>query len=488
MKVLLINPATKINARATTCPLGLLSIASYLQTKGYIVKIVDQTVKKENIDRHMKSFNPDVVGVTVLSYMSAVAAVKVSKTIRKYNKPIAWGGQLISALPELGFREGCVDYIVISEGEITFHQLLLALEKGGSLGNIDGLAYLEGNAVRINPPREFADLSAFPKLDWSLVNAKKYTQAFFGCTKMLYVYASKGCPASCTFCVSRKYHRSKHRRRPIEDVVDEIEYLINWAGIDSINFADEFWCPTAEERQKFYHLIKEKKLNFVWGVQTRLGTFKKDDLQQMYDAGCRWILFGLESGCAQRIDKIKKGIDLGKAKEIFDSCREIGITSQSAFIIGFPDETEEELKETIRFAQSLHANLCPFSILYLQPGSEMLEATVSQGKFRVPKSLKEWSKINMTEQINANLSKVPRRELKVVHYYTQWAAFADKRSVNTDSFGIAKKMTIDALRKMFRFGPYSFFAGAFISIKQFFTVLWYAKAYPRIVKKYGLRK
>jgi len=488
LKVLLINPATKINARAPSCPLGLLSIASYLNAKGHSVKIVDQTVKKENIEKHIKSFNPDIVGVSVISSMVSKAAVKASKVAKKYDKPVVWGGQIISALPDLGFKEGCVDFIVIGEGEITFLELIDTIETGGSFSNIDGLAYLEDGKMRINRQRDFADLSTFPVIDWSLIDPGKYFQLFFGCKKMLYLYASKGCPAACTFCFNHKFHRSTQRRRPMKHVVDEIEYLIKNCGIDSVNFADEFWHPGKEGMQIFFELIKQRKLDFVWGVQTRLGVFNRNDLQQMYDAGCRWILFGIESGCKERIVNIKKGIDLNKAKETFDNCREIGITTQSAFIIGYPDETEEELKETIRFALELNANLCPFTILYLQPGAELFDLAVSCGKCAPPESLKELSLQYTGDSLNANLSKVSGKELKVIHYYTQWSAFTDKKSINSNSFGIAKKMMFDTFQKIFRYGFTSFFVGIFVSAKQFLTVLWYANAYPKVLRKYGLNK
>lgn len=488
MKILLVNPKTSLVARAPSCPLGLLSIASFLNTKGYEVKIVDQTVKKENIEKQIKLFDPDVVGVSFISAMASEAAIKVSKIAKKHNKTVVWGGQIISALPELGFKEGCVDFIVIGEGEITFLDLLKTIEKGGSFADVEGLAFMDNCEMRINKQREFADLAEFPILDWSLVDAKRYFQTFFMGKKMLYLYASKGCPGACTFCFNQKFHRRVQRRRPIEQVVDEIEYLIKSIGVDSVNFADEFWFPGREDMQEFFRLIKERNLDFVWGIQTRLGVFTREDLQQMYDAGCRWILFGVESGCESRIRSIKKGIDIGKAKETFQNCREIGITSQSAFIIGYPDETEEELKQTIKFAFELEANLCPFTILYPQPGSEIFESAVRGGKCKQPASLKERGLQCSGDTVIFNLSKVPSKELKVIHFYTQWAAFVDKGAVNFNSFGIAKKMVSDTFKKIFRFGVVDFFTGAFVSLKQFLTVFYYAKAYPEILEKYGINK
>ncbi|MEI6578520.1 MAG: hypothetical protein WCN92_03555, partial [Eubacteriales bacterium] len=81
----------------------------------------------------------------------------------------------------------------------------------------------------------------------------------------------------------------------------------------------------------------------------------------------------------------------------------------------------------------------------------MYDYAVSNGLYSPPKSLKEWGKIIWLENMNVNLSKVPLKELKVIHYYTQWTAFTDKGSINSDSYGIAKKMIADAFIKMFKY-------------------------------------
>ncbi len=486
LKVLLINPQLPPTNRISSWPLGLLSIASFLKSKGHTVKLVDQTVKMENIEKHIKSFNPDVVGITIVSPLASKAAVNASKIAKKYNKYVVWGGVIISAIPELGFKEGCVDFIVMGEGEITFCELLDTIEKGGPYDEVAGLTYMDSSGVHFNKNREFADLSTFPTIDFSLVDPKKYFQRFFLSKKMLYLYSSKGCPAKCTFCFNAQYNRSIYRPRPPEHVVDEIEYLIKHCGMDGVSFCDEFFYPKKEDMRKMFCLFRERKLDFVWGCQTRLGVFTQEDFQQMYDAGCRWILFGIESGCKERNIKTKKRIDLDQAKDTFEICREIGITTQSAFIIGYPDETVEELKETIHLALDLNANLCPVSILSFLPGSEMFDDVVNKGLYIPPKSLREWSKITVGDDVVANLTEIPDKDLLVIHYYFQWLGFSKKDAVNDDSYGIVKKMAADAFKKIFNYGIITLLPGLFASAKQFITVIWYAKAYPNVLKKYGL--
>ena len=475
-----------IRQKAPSVPLGLLAVASYIKVKGHTVKIIDMTVKTENIEKHIKTFAPDVVGLSVMSALASNRAIKVSKIAKKHNKPVVWGGRLPSSLPELCLQEDCVDFVVIGEGEITFLELLNSMENDKSYYNIDGLAFMDQGGVRINKNREFADLSAYPVLDWSLINPNHYVQKYFLCEKMMYSYFSKGCPGKCTFCFNPNYHRSVHRKRSPEHVVEEIECLIKDYGIDGIYFADEFWYPGKEDMQTFFRLIEERNLKFVWGCQSRLGTFSREDLQQMYNSGCRWILFGIESGCEERLRSIKKGIYLGKAKETYDNCKEIGIITQSSFIIGYPGETEEELKQTVTYAFGLEADLLPFNGFYPQPDSDLYKEVVNSKLFEPPKTLKAWSKIEVGEVNKTNLSKVPRKDLIVLHFYTQWLGFSQNGSISWESYTIAKKMAIDALKDIAKLGPIFFFIGALVRARNFLTVVWYANAYPKILKKYGI--
>jgi anaerobic magnesium-protoporphyrin IX monomethyl ester cyclase len=490
MKVLLFNPkVAQLSKRlkAPTLPLGLLAVASYIKTKGHQVKIVDLTVKSENLKKQIRDFNPDIVGVTVHSNLVVKSTLKVSKAAKKLNKPVVWGGFLPSVLTELCFQEGCVDFVVISEGEVTFSELLDAMENGKPHDNIDGLAFVDKNGVHINKERTFSDLAEFPSTDWTLIEPKKYVQRFFYCKRMLYLYFSKGCPARCTFCYNSGYHRSSFRKRPPEQVIEEIEYLVKNCGIDGIYFADEYLCPGKEDMDKFISLLKEKNLNITWGGQTRLGVYSKEELQRMYNAGCRSLLIGVESGSDERIKKIKKNINLKQARETFANCKEIGITTQSSFIIGYPDETEEELKQTVRFALSLDTQLSPFNVYFMQPGSEEFDSAVRNGRYKPPKNLKEWSKLQADEYDGETLSKIPRKELLVIHFYAQWRGFSKKESVNSDSYGIIKQQAIQAIKNILQLSFYNIIIGSFASAKQFFTVLWYAKAYPKILKKYGLQ-
>lgn len=469
-------------------PLGVLSIATYLSSKGHAVKIIDRALDRESPKKKIREFNPDLVGVTVISDLVYYDAIRVSQAAKKEGIPVAWGGYLASALAQLALKEPCVDYIVMREGELTYEVLLEAIKDSTSVEAIDGLAYKNENGVHINKPREFADLAEFPTMDWSLIDVPQYFQSFFFCKRMVYIYSSKGCPFDCTFCYNGDFNLARQTRRPIEHIMTEIEQLVSVYNVDGIYFSDEFWYYPKPERERFLDwCIRRKDLAFVWGIQTRLGVYDRQDLQKMYDAGCRWILFGVEGGTPERIKNVRKHISLDNAKETVRDCKEIGIITQTSFIIGYPEEDADEIRATLQVARDIDSPLIPISILYLEPGSEIYNEAIASGRYEAPKSLKAFCKINRGDKSVVNLSAVPERDLRVVHFYCQWKPFSQKDSVPGEKYGILKKYASDTFIRLRRYGVKASVVGAAASVRVFFTVLWYSHAYPGILKKYGLK-
>lgn len=87
------------------------------------------------------------------------------------------------------------NYIILGEGEVTWLELVNTLENSGDISAVNGLAYPENGKTIYTKQRDVADISQFPDIDWSLINVENYFSSFFGCDKMLYLRASKGCPA-----------------------------------------------------------------------------------------------------------------------------------------------------------------------------------------------------------------------------------------------------------------------------------------------------
>jgi len=487
MNVLLINAEAFHIKHKAALPLGLLSIATYLTENGHTVKIFDRTVENGNIATLLDSFSPDITGIAAPALKCFSDAVKVSGIIKKRNIPVVWGGPITSLIPETVLKSGVVDFVVMGEGEITFLALINAVAGKTPLRAVDGLAFIENGEIIINQDREFADLADLPIIDFKFVNPSKYFVENVGCKKMLHIYASKGCVCRCAYCYNPYFSRGVWRPRPPAYFLEEIRYLVDNCGMDGVCFADDLLSPGSEYLAGFCEAIRQSGLRFIWGGELRADTCTRENLQSMYDTGCRWLYFGIESGVRERQNQIGKCLNLDKAKQTLTWCREIGIVTSASFIIGFPGQEADELMQTVTYMRNIGADLLIPSYFGPVPKSGLCEELVAQGKMRTPDSYKQWEKMKMMDLFGANYSKVPDRHLRVVSAHFFLSNFFWKYEDGGQSRVNAKK----AFRQVFGFlarGGLKSIGLVVLAGKEFAEVVFYAKAFPGIRKKYGLSK
>ena len=488
MKVLLINPSVGYYTRALSNPLGLVSIGTYLKQHGHSVRLYDRCVEKVKYKKLISEFNPDIIGVSVMSSRGLKDAIEVSKYAKEKGITIVWGGQLPSMQPDLVLNSDYVDIVSYGEGEITWKELLDCYEKGKDISEVAGIIYKEKNEIIKTACRPFADLKDLPVSDWSLIDVSKYMQTYLGCNKMMYIYSSKGCPCRCAFCSNTTFHKSTHRKRPNEYVIEEIKYLSENYGLDGVYFSDELWCMTRADLLDFCQRVHANNLDFRWGVQLRIGMFEEEDYQIMYDAGCRWVLFGIETGSKEMQKKIHKNIDFDKIKPTFDFLKKIGYVTIGSFILGYPDETEEQLKDTVKIIKEIGANFASIFHFTPLPGTELYEKVISEGRFKEVDKLEDLCKVVATEVVGINFSKVPDRDLKVIRSWFHWRSFVDKEALNNGkAFDFAKQTIKSGLHSISMKGLRSFIYNGFIALREFLYIWWYAHAYPKIREKYDLK-
>ncbi len=489
MKVLLINPSVGYYTRAISNPLGLLALASYLKSQGHIVKVIDRCAKKVNLEKEICICKPDVVGISLMSGRGLKDSEKISRIARKYGITIVAGGYFPTMSPDLVLNSSIADIVVLREGEITFQEVLQSIEHNLSLENILGIAYKKDGKVYINPDRPFADLSDFPELDWSLLNPKDYFQTFFNCTKMLYLYSSKGCPGRCTFCSNHFYNRSTFRKRPNDIVIREIKNLVENYGLNGVYFTGELWCAKKDDAYDFCKKIKEENLKFNWGMLSKINQYTREDLAVMYDAGCKFICFGIESGSKEMQKTLRKNINLDKSKETFKNCKELGITSVASFMIGLPNETEEQLKETIAYIKSIEASIIVIYLFSPIENTEIYNCLVNEGKINELDNDTGFNKKYIAmENPGYNFSKIPDIELKVIKAFFDWKSFSGKNTVNGSyRYAFAIQTIVNGFKSISKNGLISFFINGFKALGTFLYVYYYSHMYYNILKKYNLK-
>ncbi len=490
MKILFINPTTSRYTRSVSTPLGLLSIASYLESFGYTVRIFDRTVDKTKLEDVLNCFRPDLAGISIVSYKSISDSLFVAEALQKRNIPVIAGGPLPSELAKQTLAHGCFNAVSVGEGEMTW--LDLARHYDGlipSLADIPGLAYINKNGETVfTQSRPFADLAQLRPINWSLVDVPKYFQSSYGCKKMLYLYAAKGCPFSCTFCYNKDFHKCTYRKKPLDILLDEIRLLVTDYGMDGVYFADEMWCRNTAEMREICDRLRNMNLDFVWGCQTRIGIFEKEDFEYMYNSGCRWIFFGIESGSEKMLKQINKRIDYDKIIPTFSACKEANIACIGSFITALPDETQQDLQDTVNLIEKLDTSLINLNFLAVVPGSEIFNTLVRSGRYSNVKTLEEFGRQKPLERLEYNFSKIPDIDIKVVRAYYMWRSFTAKDVPGTEKFGFAKKVITDAFRSVKTGDFISFVVSTYMAGVEFIKTAYYAHLFPHILKKYGLKK
>ncbi len=488
MKVLFVNPMTSKYTRSISTPLGILSIATYLESKGHSVKIYDRSTDKTDLQTVLNSFKPDISGISMISYKSIKDALCVAEVLKKSDITVVMGGPLPSELVEMTLSHDFIDMISIGEGEQTWLDIVDYFEgKIKSLDEIKGIAYKDDKGKFFKTAeRPFIDLAEIPPLNWSLIDVPKYFQSNYGCDKMLYLYSAKGCPFSCTFCYNKEFHRCSYRKRPLDMLLKEIEVLVTQYGMDGVYFADELWCTNRSEMHEICDRLKALNLNFVWGCQTRIGIFDLEDYEYMYNSGCRWIFFGVESGSKTILKKINKRIDYEKIEQTFRDCKKANIACIGSFIIGFPDETCEDVCETVALIKTLDTKLINFNFLALVPGSEIYKDLIKNERYVEADNLKNFAKRNPLDRLEYNFSQIPNIDMKVVKAFFMWRSFTAKDVPGTEKYGFAKKVISDAVRSVNTGDFITFVFSTFNAGVEFLKNAFYAHCFPKIKKKYGL--
>ena len=489
MRVLLINPKTEKYARSITAPLGLLSIASYLEQHGFSVRLYDRTVEKLSVEAVAAEFSPAIVGVSLISFLSFYDATYVSEVFHAQGLPVVWGGPLASELPEAVFKNNCVDAVSIGEGEATWLELAQACAAGESdWSQIKGLALRapDGGVIRTGD-REFIDLGTLPEINWRLVPVEKYFQSSYGCSRMLYLYAAKGCPYSCTFCYNEDFHKCRYRKRPMETLLREIRFLVENYGMDGVYFADELWCRNVREMHDICDSLKSLHLDFVWGGQTRIGTFRQEDFSYMYDAGCRWIFFGVESGSPEILRRMNKRIAYDRIEQAFSDCKAAGIIAIGSFIIGYPDETVEDARQTVALIRRLDTHMINLNFFIVVPGAYIYYQLIEEGRLAPITDLHTLADKDPMERLEYNFSGIPSLDIKVIRSYYMWRSFlANDIKVDGKRSSFTKKVVTDGLKSVKTGNLKEFVASTWNAGLEFLRTAWYANAYPKVKKKYGI--
>ncbi len=389
MKILLINPPHGDVygglKKPIFPPLGLAYIGAVLERENHNVKILDmdaENTSHEEFQELLRDEKYELVGITTTTptYNNAKRLCDVVK--EEIQAKTVIGGIHATIMPEESIAPKNIDFLVKGEGEQTICELADSLDKNKGLHGIKGLVYKENGNIVVNEPRELIkDLDVLPHPAWHLFRHIKYVFPDSLSSHVFPVMSSRGCPGRCSFCSAKSIFLRKFRPRSAQNVVDEIEDLVKRYSVREIHLWDDNFTLNKSRVLEIKDQILRRgirvKIAFMNGL--RVDCVDREILKALKEMGTYSIAFGVESGNQNILNSIKKGITTKKIEEAFEIAREFKIETWGFFMIGFPQDTERTIRETIDFAIKLDPDIAKFHVLKPYPGTDIFDELNQKG-------------------------------------------------------------------------------------------------------------
>ncbi len=171
--------------------------------------------------------------------------------------------------------------------------------------------------------------------------------------RTVYIEAGRGCPFTCTFCATAPFWERKYRVKPVATLLEEIRFLHEQYGYNGFMLVHDLLTVDKDFLNEFSETVRESRLPVEWMANHRTDINLHGLLPKMKAAGCWAMFFGIESASERLQKKVRKGLKREGIVSTITGLADLGIGSTCSFVIGFPDETPEELSATVALGAEL---------------------------------------------------------------------------------------------------------------------------------------
>ena len=373
MKILLIEPRLEhgiVTYRQRFSPFSriygnpslTLPMVAAVTPSGHEIKIVNENYEKINFSKKY-----DVVGISVLT-INAFRAYELADYFRENGSKVVLGGYHASALPNEAMEHA--DAVVVGEAEVAWPQVMKDIEKN--------------KLKKIYLSSEKPDVGEMPRPRRDL-----YIKFLSGA-----IQATRGCPVGCEFCPTTRLLGKKVRKRPVEDVVDELKSIPNKV----ILFRDASLTIDPAYSKSLFKAMK--KLDKKWIANANLNVLGKDEefLKLAREAGCLQVFVGFESISKETLKKIHKISNINiveKYGEYVHKIQKQGIAVSGGMIFGFDEDTVDVFDKSYKAMEEWQADAIELNILTPYPGTVIYERMEKEGRILT----KDWSKYSQAHVV-----------------------------------------------------------------------------------------
>ena len=369
-------------------PLGILYLGAVLQERGMEVSVLDQPAKGFTIEETVnwvEKEDPDILGFSTFASSGRTAAL-ISKKVKEKNPNVitVFGNYYATFNSERVLRKyPSVDIIVRGEGENTAIELVSCLRNKDSLKKVRGITFKNGENIVSTPDQPLIkDLDSLPFPDRELID-DEYHSIIAGANvapkKFTSMVSSRGCVYRCRFCSCQRFARGMWRSRSVQSTLDELHFLAS-EGYEQFIFIDDSFTLNQKRVIKLCREMRKEKIDLEWICEGRVDNCSYEMLREIARAGCRILYFGIESANQRLLNYYNKQTTPQQSKTAVKTARKAGIDAVvGSFIVGAPDETKEEIQNTIEFAKQIPIDFPQFNILGVYPGTDIWNEFEAKG-------------------------------------------------------------------------------------------------------------
>ncbi len=374
-------------------PIGLLQLAVWVRDRGEArVEVMDPDLLRlpaAGLADRIARANPDVAGLSAHN-LDADDAHAIAHALRQrgFAGRIVLGGPYPFSFRTEILRDPDVDFAVVGEGELAMSGLLEALAGRRPLAKVPGLVYRDPATGRPaqNPPEVLPDIDAVPRPDFGLLGIRDIeplARSFLPHSvlspspRVLPVFTSRGCPFRCAFCCEHLGNRT--RVHGIGRVMDDLDAFRRF-GAEYLQFMDSHMGSRDRLLELFGAIARRRDgLRYSVYMGVRVEVLDDDVLQAMARAGVTQISLSLDAASARVQRRMNKIVSRDRMRDVLATCDRLGMLTRLYSMLGYLDETEDEVRQTVHAACALPADLALFAFPIPYPSTAFGNEAMRRG-------------------------------------------------------------------------------------------------------------